>query len=217
MAIIHQAELRPTKLELLEGWLPGQSWFAGSAGALRKVGSFRFDDPAGEVGIETILAAAGDDLFQVPLSYRGAPLPGAEPFLLGTMEHSVLGTRWVYDACGDPCYVDAVAAAILAGRPQAQQFLEADGRRETLPESVAVATTGALPAKAPRTGSPASRHIESPASLRTDAATVVRTGELELLVIRRLDLAGQPAGAEALTGTWAGQQTPVTLAVVTGR
>jgi len=33
----------------------------------------------------------------VPLTYRGAPLDGAEDALVGTTEHGVLGRRWVYD------------------------------------------------------------------------------------------------------------------------
>ena len=38
----------------------------------------------------------------VPLTYRGAPLAGGEADLVGTTEHSALGTRWVYDAWRRP-------------------------------------------------------------------------------------------------------------------
>lgn len=207
MAIIHQAELQPTKLELLRGWLPRQPWFTGDAAALGKVGAFRFDDPEGEVGIETILVAADGAVFQVPLSYRGSPLNGAEASLIGTMQHSVLGERWVYDAVDDPCYLDALVAAILTGQPQAQHFLDVGGRLEAMPESVLVGSTGPLRSAAPPLG--------PGTASSTDVKTVVRTGALELLVIRRLELAELTAGPEALTGTWAGQQTPVKLAVVT--
>ena len=207
MAIIHQAELQPTKLELLQSWLPRQPWFTGDAAALIKVGAFRFDDPEGEVGIETILVAADGSVFQVPLSYRGSPLHGAEASLIGTMQHSVLGERWVYDALGDPCYLAAVTAAILTGQPQAKHLLDVDGRLEALPESVLVGSTGPLRSAAPALG--------PGTASSTDAETVVRTGALELLVIRRLDVAAQAAGPEALTGTWAGQQVPVKLAAVT--
>ena len=170
------------------------------------MGAFRFDDPKGEVGIETILVAADGAVFQVPLCYRGAPRPGAEPLLIGTMQHSVLGERWVYDAAGDPCYLDAVTAAIVTGQPQAQHFLDVDGRLEAMPESVLVSSTGPLRSAAPSLG--------PGTASSTDAETVVRTGALELRIIRRLDLAEQAAGPEALTGTWAGQETPVILAVV---
>ncbi|MFM9429972.1 CG0192-related protein [Arthrobacter sp. MP_2.3] len=209
MAIIHQAQLHPTKMELLERWLPLQSWYAGGSAALSKVGSFRFDDPSGEVGIETILTAVDGAVFQVPLTYRGAPLPDAESSLIGTMQHSVLGERWVYDACGDPSYAAAIAAAILAGAPQAEQYLDVEGRLEALPQSVIVHSTGQPGSVPPVVGPVTARD--------TDVGTVVRAGELELLVSRRLQLEDGQAVAHALAGTWAGQDAPVTLAAVTGR
>lgn len=104
-AKIHDAELKPSKLELLAGWLPDQSWFAGDAGDLRRVAAYRFVDPEGEVGIETLLVASGDGLYQVPLTYRSAPLDDELAVLIGTIEHSDLGTRYCYDATSDPVYV----------------------------------------------------------------------------------------------------------------
>src|SRR5687767_1046232 len=114
MALLHRAEIRPTKLELLAAWLPGRSWYEGPApGDVTRVSAYRFDDPAGDVGIETLLVRAGDGLLlQVPLTYRGAPLDGHDRWLVGTMEHSVLGRCWVYDGCGDPVYA-AVLAEII--------------------------------------------------------------------------------------------------------
>src|SRR5699024_7591297 len=112
-------KLSPSKSELLQKWLPSQPWFRGDASTLVRLGAFRFDDPAGEVGIETHILAVEGVAYQVPLTYRGAPLEDAEDFLVTTMEHSVLGTRWVYDATGDPVYLHELAAAILAGKPQA--------------------------------------------------------------------------------------------------
>lgn len=208
MAIIHQAELHPTKMELLEGWLPLQPWYTGNGAALSKAGSFRFDDPEGEVGIETILVAGDGAVFQVPLTYRGAPLQEAEPSLIGTMQHSVLGMRWVYDACGDPSYADALASAILAGTPQASQFLDVGGKLEPLPESVIVHSTGPVRPAQPKTS--------TVRTLSTDEGTRVRAGDLELLVVRRLNLAEQASDAQILAATWTGQPTPVMLAAVLG-
>jgi len=125
MALLHQADLTPTKLELLAAWLPTRGWYPGPTGTavlpdsapqasleLTRVAGYRFDDPAGEVGVETILVQAGDGpVVQVPLTYRGAPLSDAEAFLVGTTDHSVLGKRWVYDACGDPVYANVLATA----------------------------------------------------------------------------------------------------------
>lgn len=208
MAIIHQAELRPTKLELLEEWLPSQPWFPepGAAG-LSKVGSYRFDDPAGEVGIETIIVSAAGSIFQVPLTYRAQPLAGAESWLVGTMQHSVLGQRWVYDACADPVYVTALAASIMLGHPQAKQYLDVKGKLEILAESVFVQSTGPTLNAVPNVSSATPRD--------TADGTAVETADLQLVVIRRLDLEGQPAGRLTLTGIWEGQRDNVKLAAVT--
>ncbi|QIQ06136.1 maltokinase N-terminal cap-like domain-containing protein [Streptomyces liangshanensis] len=125
MAIIHQVTLKPTKLELLAGWLPAQPWYAGTgdAAALAKAGGFRLDDPEGAVGIEFMVVTdrSGDEpvSYQVPLSYRGAPLDGAEHALVGTTEHEVLGRRWVYDGTHDPVLV-AQLLALVGGEAQAQ-------------------------------------------------------------------------------------------------
>src|SRR6476646_399803 len=104
MAIVHKgASIVPTKLEMVTEWMPRQRWYHGKGHVpqLRRVGGFRFEDPAGAVGVETLLLvderARRPFCYQVPLTYRGAPLEGAERALLGTMEHIVLGTRWVYD------------------------------------------------------------------------------------------------------------------------
>lgn len=118
MAVIHQATLSPTKLELLASWLGRQPW-AGSGGELERLGTYRFDDPAGEVGIEGFLLRRGAKTLHVVLTYRGAPLSGADDWLVGTMEHSVLGTRWVYDGIGDPVGQDALRRALRGEQEQA--------------------------------------------------------------------------------------------------
>ncbi|MEU9099685.1 1,4-alpha-glucan branching protein [Streptomyces sp. NPDC048361] len=124
MAVIHQTVLSPTKLELLNSWLPSRPWYRGAATPeLSKAGGFRLDDPQGEVGIEFIVVTDGSGpaatAYLVPLSYRGAPLDGAGHALVGTMEHGVLGRRWAYDACHDPVAV-AQLIALIEGRAQAQ-------------------------------------------------------------------------------------------------
>ena len=122
MAIVHKgASIVPTKTEMVTEWMPHQRWYHGKGHVpqLRRVGGFRFEDPEGEVGCETLLladeAVAPAVVYQVPLTYRSAPLEGAEHALLGTMEHSVLGTRWVYDGPHDPVYVGQLMATILGG------------------------------------------------------------------------------------------------------
>ncbi|MEU6143108.1 1,4-alpha-glucan branching protein [Streptomyces sp. NPDC047081] len=124
MAIIHHTTLKPTKLELLTDWLPTRPWYQGGPAApeLTKAGGFRLDDPEGEVGIEFMVAVdtAGPApvAYHVPLTYRGAPLPGAEHALVGTMEHGVLGPRWAYDGTHDPV-LRTELLALIEGRAQA--------------------------------------------------------------------------------------------------
>ena len=138
MALLYDAQISPSKLELLAGWLPAQPWWTGDPATIEAIGAYRFDDPAGAVGIETHLVRAADGpVVQVPVTYRDAPLDGAADALIGTMQHSVLGRRWVYDACSDPVYVTALAAAILAGAPQSELEIEsADGTRHRRDPSV---------------------------------------------------------------------------------
>ncbi|MFG3510533.1 1,4-alpha-glucan branching protein [Streptomyces sp. NPDC047821] len=125
MAVIHRTTVKPTKLELLTSWLPSRPWYRGGAAGpeLTKAGGFRLDDPEGEVGIEfmvvTDVSGAGPTTYLVPLTYRGAPLDGAEHALVGTMEHGVLGTRWAYDGGHDPVLV-AQLLALIEGRAEAQ-------------------------------------------------------------------------------------------------
>lgn len=205
MAHIYQADLHPGKMEIISAWLPTTAWFPGAGPlAIERVGAFRFDDPDGEVGIETHLVAAGANVLQVPLTYRGAPLAGAEAFLISTMEHSVLGRRWVYDACGDPAYGQALAAAILTGQGQAAQYLENDGVREPIPETVTVRASG-LPDGGELAGGPRQGSTDLP-------VTQVGSGDWELSVVRVLDLGGEAVAGPALTAAWHGQDVPVLLA-----
>lgn len=50
------------------------------------------------MGIDTLLVRSKGVTYQVPLTYRAEPLDEASDSLLGTIDHSVLGTRYVYDA-----------------------------------------------------------------------------------------------------------------------
>lgn len=115
------ATLTPSKRDLLVAWLPSQPWFHGDAGSIVIVGNFRFVDPYGEVGIETHLVRAGDATYQVPLTYRSEPLEEAAEGLVGTMEHSVLGTRWTYDATSDPVYLAELVRVIREGDTEADR------------------------------------------------------------------------------------------------
>ncbi|WP_073494918.1 maltokinase N-terminal cap-like domain-containing protein [Actinacidiphila paucisporea] len=129
MALIHHTTLTPSKVELLAGWLPTRPWYRGGpeTPVLEKSGGFRLDDPEGEVGIEFMVATdtSGPErtAYLVPLTYRAAPLEGAEPALIGTAQHGVLGTRWVYDGCHDPVLVTELLALIEGTAPAMAQSI----------------------------------------------------------------------------------------------
>ncbi len=210
MAILHRgAQVTPSKLELLAAWLPGRPWWHGEDAAdLARVAACRFDDPAGEVGIEMMLVRAGDGpIHQVPLTYRNAPLDDAEGSLVGTAEHSVLGRRWVYDACADPVYVAAVVQAIFANTGQAEEFVEIDGRSERRAPSMTI-SSDAVVTDAPVVG-PVRRVVQ-------DNPTLIVTDGLELAVVRRLGASNGQPGA-TLNGTWDEQAGPQPLAYATPR
>jgi 1,4-alpha-glucan branching enzyme len=138
VAEIHTgASLRPSKLELVSGWMGAQRWYAakGQQPRLRLLTSWRLDDPEGEVGVETLVVAdeAGAEpvVYQVPLTYRGEPLGSADHALVGTMEHSALGRRWVYDAPHDPVY-PAQLLELVQGRALPQSSKRSDAVEESV-------------------------------------------------------------------------------------
>lgn len=223
MALLYNADLRPSKMELLAQWAPGQPWFSGDAEAgFDRVGAYRFDDPAGEVGIETLLATAGDGpVLQVPLTYRGSPLAGAEASLVGTMEHSALGPRWIYDAAGDPVYLTAVMTAMLTGGHEVEEYFLVDGQKVVHEPGAAVIGSGAADTPVPELGT------HTPVAIRHDGpATIVEAGILKLVIARRPGDTAAAAHAlsrliavdpsvtrHVLRGSWHGQPDLHTLAV----
>jgi Maltokinase N-terminal cap domain len=161
MAVIHHTTLKPSKLELLTTWLPTRPWYrsgpAASAPQLAKSGGFRLDDPAGQVGIEfmvtTDTATPDPTTYLVPLTYRGAPLDGAQHALIGTMQHGVLGKRWAYDGCFDPVLVTELLR-LIEGTAQAM----AQSISDTLDHDVIRAYTGPPLATTPFTPEPVDDH-----------------------------------------------------------
>ena len=73
MAVHHPAKIVPGKLELLQAWVPHQPWTGGTdTSTLARLGSYRFDDPAGQVGIEThLLGTADGQVLQVSIAGDG--------------------------------------------------------------------------------------------------------------------------------------------------
>lgn len=186
MALLYAAKLTPSKAELISTWLPTRRWFGRPAATARPVAAYRFDDPDGEVGMESHLLEVDGELLHVPVTYRAAELPGAREWLIGTMEHSVLGTRWVYDAPGDPVYRGELARVIREADTQVRLFVQ---KAEGL--------------------------VEREPTLRVRGSGEVADGQNQIVVVRR-PLTDQPvASAATLRGTWAGQDEPVVLAYLT--
>ncbi|CAN5684624.1 hypothetical protein BH10ACT10_BH10ACT10_28420 [soil metagenome] len=201
MAVLHRATLSPSKLELLTPWLVGRSW-SDEAEELEQLGAYRFDDPTGEVGVETFLLGTADGrVLHVPVTYRAAPVEGAEADLVGTMEHSVLGPRWVYDGCADPVWAAQLLTVVLTGGTQAPLFL--DGGSDALPATATVQGSG--------TAGTSVEEVTS-ASWRDEGdTTVVRAGTREILLARVVG--AEVAAARTLTGRWT-DGGPATLAGV---
>jgi hypothetical protein len=207
MAIFHLATITPTKAELIAKWAPTRPWGPSAADPIDVIGSYRFDDPDGRVGMETHLVTAGGALIQVPLTYRDEPLDGAGDALITEMEHSVLGTRWVYDGLRDPRLVVMLAAVAMTGQGEALGMAVYDGRWYIAPSNVRIQGGGWTQERVPVDGF----------ELESDEATasVLHNDRLELTLFRR-PLPG-PRPAIGLTATWDGQSEAVVLAEVRER
>jgi hypothetical protein len=204
MALFHLATITPTKAELIAEWAPTRPWGPRPDVPIEVIGSYRFDDPDGRVGMETHLVADGATLLQVPLTYRDEPLPGAEDALIVEMQHSVLGTRWVYDGLRDPRLVVMLAAVAMTGQGEALGMAVYDGRWYIAPSNVRIQGGGWTQERVPVDGFDVAQE---------DAASVVlRNDRFELTVFRRP--AAGPRPAIGLTATWDGQPDPVVLAEV---
>jgi Maltokinase N-terminal cap domain len=207
MGRFHAATITPTKAELIAEWAPTRPWGPPTTDAVEVIGSYRFDDPDGRVGMETHLVRAGGTLLQVPLTYRDEPLAGADAALIVEMQHSVLGTRWVYDGLGDPLFVAMLAAVAMTGQGEALGMVGYDGRWYIAPSNVRIHGGGWTQERVPVDGF----ELET-----ADATTsVLRNDRFELTVFRR-PVPG-PRPAMGLTATWDGHGDEVILAEVRER
>lgn len=207
MALFHRATVSPTKTEIIADWARTQPWGPTGAESLEVIGSYRFDDPEGRVGMETHLVTAGDALLQIPFTYRDEPLEGAEDALVTEMQHSVLGTRWVYDGLRDPRYTVMLAGVAMTGQGEALGMAVYEGRWYIAPTNVRIQGGGWTLERVPVDGF----------ELESDDATasVLQNDRFQLTLFRRPTAGPHPA--VGLTATWDGQSKAVVLAEVRER
>lgn len=205
MALFHKATLSPSKSELLAAWVPTQAWCVDPEAPVEVIGAFRFDDPANQTGIETHLVRSADAVYQVPLTYRNDEVAGAGEALVGTIEHSALGTRWVYDGVHDETYVLMLASVAMTGQGEALGLVEFDGRWVVAPANVRIEGGGWSGERVPVDGFKA---IASAA----DGSVGLHNDRFALTFNRRVEAAPRPP--MGLSATWAGQSDPVLLAEV---
>ena len=104
------ATLSPTKAEILHQQF----------GPVTNIGAFRFVDPNGKVGIETLLVRETDGaLLQFPVTYREQRI--SDTHEVGTTEHSHLGTRHITKIVADPVAVTEIIRVILEGDTNVQR------------------------------------------------------------------------------------------------
>lgn len=210
MALYHDATVVPSKVDLIRTWLPNQSWCPeglDDPDEIEVIGAYRFDDPEGQVGIESHIARVGDAFIHVPLTYRAAPVEGNEAGLVATTEHSALGTRWVYDGLTDERYLVMAAAVSLTGQGEALGMVVYDGQWFIAPTPVRIRGGGW----------PVDRvSVHGFATADVDAATVQFANAGFDMTVHRLPQPGAqpPLG---LTATWDGLGESILLTEIAQR
>ncbi|MEM7093722.1 MAG: hypothetical protein AAF567_12030 [Actinomycetota bacterium] len=197
MALYHRATIVPSKADLVATWAPTQSWYPAGE-ETEVVGAFRFDDPLGQVGMETHLVRAGSTLLQVPLTYRDAPLDHvADDRFVGTTEHSALGTRWVYDGLIEAPYLMMLAGAAMTGQGEALGMVDYDGRWHIAPSGVRLTGGG--------WGAERVAVDDFSITTETDTQTELRNDGFALTFHRQLTPLDGDRPPLGLTAAWEGQ------------
>jgi hypothetical protein len=154
--------------------------------------------------MEVHLVDAGGVLLHVPLTYRDEPLVDAPQALITEMQHSVLGTRWVYDGLQDPRRVMMLAAVTMTGQGEALGMAVYDDRWYVAPTNVRIQGGGWGLERVPVDGF----------DLESDDATtsILRNDGFELIVFRRPTSGPRPL--IGLTASWDGHPDSVVLAAI---
>lgn len=207
--IYPDAELYPAKPEAVAAYLREHGPDPGvSAEALTLLASYRFDDPGGDVGMEVHLVRdQAGRLLQVPLTYRGDPHPAQDELL--TIDHSVLGQRYVYGGLSDTMFLTQLVDTIVGGGVGARHVNVNDGSEIT--HRVAnVRGTGMSDEDAPSVARAATPGV-------SEGAVHVPLMGGELIFDLQLDPSDDPSERTPngmLFGTWPGQDSEVLLATI---
>lgn len=207
MGVFHHATITPTKAEVITEWLPTQPWGPPTDAAIEVFGSYRLDDTEDRVGMECHLVRSNGTLFHVPLTYRDEPLEGAEAALITEMEHSKLGTRWVYDGFRDDRFVTMLAAVTMTGQGEALGMGNFEGRWYIAPANVRIEGGGWNLERVA---------VDGFELVSDDGTTVVFDNDRFRLTSHRKPHVG-PRPAIGLTAIWDNQPDPVIVAEVTER
>ncbi len=157
--------------------------------------------------METHLVTAGGTLLQVPLTYRDEPLEGADNALIVEMQHSVLGTRWVYDGLRDPRLVVMLAGFAMTGQGEALGLAVYDDRWYIAPSNVRIQGGGWTQERVP---------VDRFDVEHDDATGALLSNDRFELRVSRRPVPG-PRPPIGLTATWDAQPNPVVLAEVRER
>ncbi len=204
MGLFHRATITPTKGQLVSEWAPTRAWGPPADVPIDVIGSYRFDDPENRVGMETMVVRAADDVLQVPLTYRAEPAPASEAVLITEMDHSALGTRWVYDGLTDERFVVMLAAVAMTGQGEALGMAVYEDRWYIAPSDVRIQGGGWSQERVPVDGFEVTSN--------SGGVVVFTNDRFELRFFRR-PVPG-PRPAIGLTARWADQPDPVVLAEV---
>jgi hypothetical protein len=121
--------------------------------------------------------------------------------LIGEMEHSVLGSRWVYDGVRDPRFVVMLAAVTMTGQGEALGMAVYDGRWYVAPTNVRIHGGGWSLERVP---------VDGFELQRDDADATVLTNDRFRLTLHRRPVPGARP-AIGLTATWEGQEDGVVI------
>lgn len=207
MARFHPATLEPSKAEMVATLTAAPRWGRPADAEVTVIGAYRFEDPDGRIGMEAHLVEAGGALLHVPLSYRDAPLDGADDGFVGEMHHSALGTRYVYDGLVDPIFVTMFAAVAMTGQGEALGMVHHDGRWIVAPTNVRIEGGGWTGGRVP---------VDEFRPVSDDQTSVrFRNDRFQLTVHRRPVARRRPK--MGLAGTWDEKPDGVVLAEVAER